>query len=105
MALREKERIFDTNQAALYARWDAADTFGLRSMCSGDLVGNPMKSAIAAHPPDEHFVIRVDGRVKSHHRRFLDALREGLQLRDQFPQRDIKVRAMQTGGGQGADLH
>ena len=23
---------------------------------------------------DEHFVIRVDGRVKSHHRRFLDAL-------------------------------
>ena len=41
-----------------------------------------MKSAIAAHLPDEHFVIRVDGRVKSHHRRFLDALREGLQLRD-----------------------
>jgi hypothetical protein len=51
-------------------------------MCGGDLVGNPMKSAIAAHLPDEHFVIRVDGRVKSHHRRFLDALREGLQLRD-----------------------
>ena len=34
------------------------------------LVGNPMRSAIAAHLPDEHFVIRVDGRVKSHHRRF-----------------------------------
>ena len=50
-----------------------------------------MKSAIEAHLPDEHFVIRVDGRVKSHHRRFLDALREGLQLRDQFPQHDIKV--------------
>jgi hypothetical protein len=43
-----------------------------------------MKSAFAAHLPDEHFVIRVDGRVKSHHRRFLDALREGLQLRDQL---------------------
>jgi len=50
-----------------------------------------MNSAMAAHLPDEHFVIRVDGRVKSHHRRFLDALREGLQLRDQFPQHRIKV--------------
>ena len=30
----------------------------------------------------EHFIIRIDGRVKSHHRRFLDALRQGLQLRD-----------------------
>jgi hypothetical protein len=58
-----------------------------------------MKSAIAiaAHLPDEHFVIRVDGRVKSHHRRFLDALREGLQLRDQFPQHDVKVQSMQAG--------
>jgi hypothetical protein len=62
-------------------------------MCGSDWVGNPMKSAIAAHLPDEHFVIRVDGRVKSHHRRFLDALREGLQLRDQFPQRDVKVQS------------
>ena len=69
------------------------------------LVGNPMKSAIAAHLPDEHFVIRVDGRVKSHHRRFLDALREGLQLKDQFPQHDIKVRAMNASGEQRAALH
>jgi hypothetical protein len=61
------------------------------------VVGNPMKSAIAAHLPDEHFVIRVDGRVKSHHRRFLDALREGLQLRDQFPQHDVKVCAQASG--------
>jgi hypothetical protein len=53
-----------------------------------------MKSANAAYLPDEHFVIRVDGRVKSHHRRFLDALREGLQLRDQFPQHDVKVQSM-----------
>jgi hypothetical protein len=53
-----------------------------------------MKSANAAHLPDEHFFIRVDGRVKSHHRRFLDALREGLQLRDQFPQHDVKVQSM-----------
>jgi hypothetical protein len=77
---------------------NAAEAFGLRSMCGSDLVGNPMKSAIAAHLPDEQFVIRVDGRVKSHHRRFLDALREGLQLKDQFPQHDVKVRAMQPSG-------
>ena len=49
---------------------NAAEAFDVRSMCGSDLVGNPMKSAIAAHLPDEHFVIRVDGRVKSHHRRF-----------------------------------
>ena len=45
--------------------------------------------------PDEYYVIQIDGRIKSGHRRFLDALREGLQLRDQFPHHDIKVRAMQ----------
>ena len=64
-----------------------------------------MKSTIAAYLPDEHFVIRVDGRVKSHHRRFLDALREGLQLKDQFPQHEIKVRAMNASGGQRAALY
>ena len=64
-------------------------------------MGCLMKSAIAGHSlPDEHYVIRVDGRVKSHHRRFVDALREGLQLKDQFPQHDVKVRAMQASGEQ-----
>ena len=51
-----------------------------------------MKSGIATHVPDEYYVIQVDGHVKSGHRRFLDALRAGLQLKNQFPQRDIKVR-------------
>jgi hypothetical protein len=74
-------------------------------MCGSDLAGNHMKSGIEAHLPDEHFVIRVDGRVKSHHRRFLDALREGLQLRDQFPQHEIKVQSMQADGQQGTALH
>jgi hypothetical protein len=64
-----------------------------------------MKNAVAAHPPDEHFVIRVDGRVKSHHRRFLDALREGLLLRDQFPQHNIKVQSMQADGHPRTVLH
>ena len=72
---------------------DAAEAIGLRSMCGSGLVGTLMKNAMAADLRGEHFVIRVDGRVKSHHRRFLDALREGLQLRDQFPLHKIKVCA------------
>jgi hypothetical protein len=64
-----------------------------------------MKNAIAAHVPNERFVIRVDGRVRSHHRRFLDALREGLQLRDQFPQHDVKVQPSKAVGHQRTLLH
>jgi hypothetical protein len=64
-----------------------------------------MKSAIATQLPHEYFVIRVDGRLKSHHRRFLDALREGLQLRDQFPQHDVKVQSMQANDQRRVALH
>jgi hypothetical protein len=74
-------------------------------MRGSDLVGILMKNAGAAPLPDEHFVIRVDGRVKSYHRRFLDALREGLQLRDQFPHHDVKVQSMKAGGQQRIALH
>jgi hypothetical protein len=51
-----------------------------------------MKDGIAAHSlVDEYFVIKIDGRAKSHHRRFLDALRAGLLLREQFPDHDVKL--------------
>ena len=43
--------------------------------------------------PDEYYVIQIDGLVKSTHRRFLDALRAGLLLRDRFPGHDVKLRA------------
>ena len=66
-------------------------------------MGCVMKDAIAAH--HEYFVLQMDGRAKSRYRRFVDALRAGLQLRDQFPQHDIKVRAMQASGGHEAALH
>jgi hypothetical protein len=56
-----------------------------------------MKNGIATHSlPDEYFVLQMDGRVKSGHRRFLDALRAALQLKQEFPQHDIKVRATQA---------
>jgi len=35
----------------------------------------------------------------------VDALREGLQLKDQFPQHDIKVRAMQASGQTAQVMH
>lgn len=55
-----------------------------------------MKNGIATQSPQqEYFVLQIDGRTKSGHRRFIDALRAGLQLKVQFPQRNIKVRAMQ----------
>jgi hypothetical protein len=64
-----------------------------------------MKNAIATHSlPDEFFVLRLDGRIKSYHRRFVDALRAGLQLKDQYPQHDVKVRAAQA-SEQRAALH
>jgi hypothetical protein len=46
--------------------------------------------------PDEYYVIQMDGLIKSEHRRFLDALRAGLQLRGQYPQHDVKLRTMRT---------
>ena len=44
----------------------------------------------------EYFLVQIDGRTKSGHRRFIDAFRAGLQLRDQFPQHVVKVRAMKS---------
>jgi hypothetical protein len=47
-------------------------------------------------PTHEYFVVKCDGLVKSGHRRFVDAVRAGLLLRDQFPQHDVKVDAIQV---------
>jgi hypothetical protein len=43
----------------------------------------------------EYFVVKFDGLITSGHRRFVDALKAGLLLRDQFPQHDVKVDAIQ----------
>ena len=44
----------------------------------------------------EFYVIRIDGRVNSTYRRFVDALRAGLRLGDQFPDHDIKLGVQQA---------
>jgi hypothetical protein len=46
--------------------------------------------------PHGCYVLRIDGRVSSTYRRFVDAIRAGLQLKDRFPQHDIKVSVAQT---------
>jgi hypothetical protein len=43
-------------------------------------------------PPCESYVLQMDGEVKSRHRRFVNALRAGLQLKQMFPHSDVKVR-------------
>ena len=44
-----------------------------------------MTNGSSGQQQHEHFFVQIDGRTKSGHRRFIDALRAGLQLRDQFP--------------------
>ena len=44
----------------------------------------------------EYFVVKFDGLVQSGHRRFVDAVRAGLQLKDHFPQHDVKVDSIQV---------
>jgi hypothetical protein len=52
-----------------------------------------MKNGIAtsSDPSDEYYVLQINGRVKSTHRRFEDAVTAGLLLKYQFPHDDIKV--------------
>jgi hypothetical protein len=40
----------------------------------------------------EYYVLQINGRVNSTHRRYEDAVRAGLLLKYQFPHDDIKVR-------------
>jgi hypothetical protein len=55
-----------------------------------------MKNAMVTHCMSRGcYVLRIDGRLNSTHRRFVDAVRAGLQLKDQFPQHDIKVSVAQ----------
>jgi hypothetical protein len=55
-----------------------------------------MKNRIATHPHHVCYVLRIDGRLSSKHPSFVNALRAGLQLKDRFPQHDIKVSVTQT---------
>lgn len=40
---------------------------------------------------DEYYVLQINGRINSIHRRYEDAVGKGLQLKNQFPSDNIKV--------------
>jgi hypothetical protein len=52
-----------------------------------------MQNGIATYSSlsHEYYVLKVNGRTNSIHRRYQDALRAGLLLKNQFPHDDIKV--------------
>jgi hypothetical protein len=52
-----------------------------------------MANVIAANGSvsHEYYVLQINGRVTSIHRRYQDAVGAGLQLKHQFPSDDIKV--------------
>jgi hypothetical protein len=37
------------------------------------------------------YVLQIDGKVRSSYRRFVDALRAGLELKQMYPRSDVKV--------------
>ena len=54
-----------------------------------------MKAVGATHKMNyEYFVLQIDGHAKSGYRRFTDALKAALRLEDQFPDHNVKVRAI-----------
>jgi hypothetical protein len=56
-------------------------------------MGCLMKNGIATYDSlsHEYYVLKVNGRTNSIHRRYQDALKAGLLLSYQFPHDDIKV--------------
>ncbi len=59
----------------------------------GNLMGCLMKNGIATNDSlsREYFVLQINGRTDSIHRRYEDAVRAGLLLKNQFPHVDVKV--------------
>jgi len=57
------------------------------------LTGSHMANVIATNDSvsHEYYVLHINGRVSSIHRRYQDAVGAGLQLKHEFPRDDIKV--------------
>ena len=66
-----------------------------------------MQNGIATYSSlsHEYYVLKINGRANSIHRRYEDALREGLLLRYQFPHDDIKVWEITEEAKQDTVLH
>jgi hypothetical protein len=56
-----------------------------------------MKGVGANHKmTHEYFIVQIDRHEKSDYRRFTDALKAALRLKDKFPGRNVKVRTIPT---------
>jgi hypothetical protein len=53
----------------------------------------------------EYYVLKLNGRTESIHRRYQDALKAGLLLKNQYPHDDIKVWEVTEEAKQGSVLH
>jgi hypothetical protein len=70
-------------------------------------MGCLMKNGIVTYDSlsHEYYVLKINGRANSIHRRYEDALREGLLLKNQFPHDDIKVWEVIEEAKQDTALH
>ncbi len=52
-----------------------------------------MKTVVenTALPPDESYVVEMDGKVRSVYGIFIEALKAGMELKQKFPHSQIKV--------------
>ena len=73
----------------------------------GVLTGCLMKNGIAISGGLSHefFVLQINGRINSLHRRYEDAVKAGLLLKHQFPHDDIKVGEITEEAKQDTVLH
>ncbi len=56
-----------------------------------------MVTSMKTHPvgdvlPHESYILEIDGMPKSEHRIFVEALKAGLELKQQYPHSNVKVR-------------
>jgi hypothetical protein len=62
-----------------------------------------MKSDLVNGASRDQYLVQIDGITASEHLGFVEALKVGLKLRQQYPHSDVKVRETET-GPQAADV-
>jgi len=62
----------------------------IRGMYGGFLMRN--EKGTLANLAHDYYLLQVDGRTKSTHRRFVDAVSAGLLIKQELPLCDVKVR-------------
>ncbi len=55
-----------------------------------------MKSDLVNGVARDQYLVQIDGITASEHLGFVEALRVGLKLRQQYPHSDVKVRETET---------